>query len=482
MKGAALREEKFVDIGKWFSYAIDQMAAGGDLFSAISGDALSPDQVGLLGRTPTGMQLGHWFPVWLPDSSRADPDPSGFGDIGAFPAANVCATIDVPSQYTVVTSGVRLDSDDDTLVEGAAGLRDFSMLLGTGLDVVSETVEGVEVRVWAPANDTDSLNEVLGFAVTSQQALSDAFGPYPWTEIDLVSAPLGAGVGGMEWPGMVWIEGSLFSGGLPGLGGLSDLFGDTTDFEALLGDLGGSALATTLEWTIAHELGHEWWHALVGNDSIESPAVDEPLAQFSACIAMQQIHPDDWRNICEAQTLEQYAQSRALGVADSVAEQPSDQFDSALQYGAVIYGKAPGFYFDTADLIGWEALIDALESFVAENAFDLVSTDTLRQHLIDSAGSNGDAVDALWTRWFRESNGDLDIEPADLFQSFGFDPELFNLGDVLGDDGELDLEDLAENLGNSDLEDLLGDLGGLGGPEDDRGERDEPPTDDEGDN
>ena len=67
------------------------------------------------------------------------------------------------------------------------------------------------------------------------------------------------------------------------------------------------------------------------------------------------------------------------------AEQPSDAFDSALQYGAVIYGKAPGFYFAVGDLIGWDVLVDALRDYVAENAFTLVSTDSLRQHLIDSA-------------------------------------------------------------------------------------------------
>jgi hypothetical protein len=30
------------------------------------------------------------------------------------------------------------------------------------------------------------------------------------------------------------------------------------------------------------EVGHQWRHALVGNDSIRAPVVDEPLAQFWA--------------------------------------------------------------------------------------------------------------------------------------------------------------------------------------------------------
>jgi len=458
-----------------FSYTIDQMAANESIFGAFDGSTLEPDQVGLLGRTDSGMQLGHWFPVWLPDGTRTDPDPSGFGDIGAFPAAAICARIAAPGEYQIVTSGVELGSEDGALLTGGTGLRDFAVVLSNDLAEASGVVDGVSVRVWGPADDPDALATVLDHALLSQQALVDAFGPYPWQEIDLVSTPLGGGVGGMEWPGMIWIERSMFAGGLPGmgdLGGLEDLFGDV-DLDSLLGGaggiggsggIGGIAIDTTLEWTVAHELGHEWWHALVGNDSIASPAVDEPLAQFSACIAMQQIHPDNWRAICEAQTIEQYAMTRALGVADAPADQASDEFSNALQYGAVVYGKAPGFYLETADLIGWDSLTAALADFIEQNAFTLVSTDALRTHLVEAAGDDGEAVDALWQRWFQEARGDEDIEPVDLFDAMNF-------GDLFGEDGPFsDLESGELNLdelfgedspfgdlesGDLDLEELL---------------------------
>jgi hypothetical protein len=454
-----------------FDFTIDQMAANENLLGALTGDTLQPDQVGLLGRTESGMQLGHWFPVFMPNGTRTDPDPSGFGDIGAFAAAAICADVTVPDGYTVITSGARFD-EGASVTESATGIRDFAMLISNDIELLKGTVEGVEVRVWGPSGDRESLQTVLDYSLESQQALHDAFGPYPWTEIDVVSAPLGGGVGGMEWPGMVWIERSLFAGGIPGMGqldGLGDLFGATglgeNDlFEDLLGSLGGDALDSTLEWTVAHELGHEWFHALVGNDSIASPAVDEPLAQFAACVAMQRIHPDNWRDICDTQTTDQFAQARALGVDDAPADQASDEFDSALQYGAVVYGKAPGFYFEAAEVMGWDPLVDALASFVEANAFSLVGTDVLRNHLVEAAGDDGATIDALWERWFSEAKGDEDIEPADLFGGidlggdlFGENgpsfEDLFGTGDpldpgIFGEDGELDLDDfLNEFLG-----------------------------------
>ncbi len=463
-----------------FRYRIEQMAANESILGSLTGDTLQPDQVGLLGRTETGMQLGHWFPVWLPAGTRTDPDPSGFGDIGAFPTSSICAELDVPGGYSVITSGSDMGSSATTTVQGAMALRDFAVLISNDLDVVQSRVDGVNVRVWGPRDDPEALTTVLDYAVISQRSLSNAFGTYPWNEIDIVSAPLGGGVGGMEWPGMVWIERSMFAGGLPGfgdlggfgdlfdgeeLGGLGDLFGDL-DLGDLLGDsglgdlLGGEALSTTLEWTIAHELGHEWFHAIVGNDSIESPAVDEPLAQFAACIAMQDIHPDSWRDICEAQTIDQFGQYLGLGIEDAVAEQPSDAFDSSLQYGAVIYAKAPGFYLAAGDLLGWDNLTEALAGFVADNRFELVSTNELRDHLVDAAGNDGDEIAALWDRWFREAKGAEDIEASDALGGPG------DLGlDGLGlDDIDLfdDVEGLEDLLNSFDLNSFdEGDVSGL---------------------
>jgi len=445
-----------------FQFEIDQMAANENFLGSISGESLQPDQVGLLGRTETGMQLGHWFPVWLPAGTRTDPDPSGFGDIGAFPAANICATITAPQDYAVITGGSRVGTSDNATTESAAGLRDFAILLSNDLAVVEREVRGVQIRVWGPPDDVEALETVLGYAEQSHDALTDAFGPYPWNEVDIISAPLGAGVGGMEWPGAIWIERNTFAGGVAGLGDLGELFGDQ-DMSELLGAIGGEAISTSLEWVIAHELGHEWWHATVGNDSIASPAVDEPLAQLAACIAMQRIHPDNWQSICEAQTTDQYAQARSLGVNDTAAEQASDAFESSLQYGAVVYGKAPGFYFAAAELIGWNELTEALKAFVTKNSFALVATDALRDHLVEAAGENGQAIGELWDRWFRQAKGDEDIEPADLLGAFGG-------ADAAGLEG---LDDLAEIFGegsdfaelfgeDANLDELFGEGSGLG--------------------
>jgi hypothetical protein len=192
-------------------------------------------------------------------------------------------------------------------------------------------------------------------------------------------------------------------------------------------------------------VGHEWWHAVVGNDSILAPVVDEPLAQYSACLVYQRAWPENADAACEFNTTSSYEQMRMLGEEDAPAAQPSDAFSSSLQYGGVVYGKAPGVYEALAEEFGDDAVVDALAGVVAEHAFEQISVDELHATL---AAGLGDAatIDALWTRWIEEAHGDEDL---------GVEPGALG---GLGGLGDLDLGDL-ENLDEQDLIALLEELG-----------------------
>ncbi len=448
-----------------WSYTMPEINLDSDPFGALSGESLNPADVGLLGRYPGGAQLGHWSPVLLAPEARNDADPDGFGDIGAFPAAAICAVIDINGDYEVVTGGTRLDTaasefgDDRTAVtEAGVGLRDLGVVVRNDIAQTSLQVDEVSVNVWHPV-DTDLVEvaSVVEESAVSVEVLSEAFGPYPWTDLDVLATPLGSGVGGMEWPGAIWIESSIFEGGLPGLGGLGGLLDDVLNEDSGL----GLTLRDTREWTIAHEVGHEWWHAVVGNDSVASPSVDEPLAQFSACVVFRNNYPDNWEQRCAGQTTANYAQSRALGVEDAPADQASDDFDNALQYGAVVYGKAPGFYLAAAELMGWDELVGALREFVAENNFDLVETGSLRSHLAEAAAAEGiepEVMEELWDRWFSGTFGDedIDISAAGGLGGLG---DLGGLGEVSPEQIE-ESQRILEDILNEDgsIEDLLGDL------------------------
>ena len=455
-------EQRRVEVRLDFSYSAGITEKGDDLLGALGGTDLQPSEIGLLGRHEGGLALGHWFPVWIAPGGRDDPDATGFGDIANFPAALISARIEVPPEWKVFSGGVNTDRRTDggktVYAEEGAGVRDLAVYVGRAVEVHESRAGDTTVRVVSQAADAAEGTEVGREATDALSALGDAFGPYPWSELDVVDVPLGSGVGGMEWPGMVWISQSFFAGGLPGLGALEGLagledalrgLGGLEGLEGLgdvgeLGGLGGlvdpNVVGSLRPFVVAHEVGHEWWHALVGNDSIAAPVVDESLAQFSACVVFRVHAPEDAPRVCEVNTVGQYRMLRALGAPDARADQATTDFASSHQYGPVVYGKAPQLFERLRSVLGEEATLAALRRYAEANAFAVATPGALRDALVSAAPSQSAEIDGLWHRWMEEAHGD-----EDLGTEAGGLAGLGGLGD-LGSGGGEQLADLLAKL------------------------------------
>ncbi len=311
--------------------------------------------IGLISRQPSGIALGHWFPIWVPDGLTVDPNPEGFGDISAFPAAVFNARLSVPRGTELVSGGVTVEAQErparTAFIEEGTGLRDLAVFAGADLDIAEVEVGDVTVR--AIGADVGRLEPAAEIGASAIETFTDLFGPYPWTEYDLVLNDLGFSVGGAEWPGMAWIA------------------------------VDGSSV-------IVHEAAHEWWHALVGNDSTQAPAVDEPLAVYSECLWAQTADPDQGRN--------------CVGTDDPptvTIDRPTADFTSPGEYGELIYRELPGFYAALADMVGEDVVIDALRAIATEHAFGVITTDDLRAGLAAEAPPDQqEAVIALFDAWF----------------------------------------------------------------------------------
>jgi hypothetical protein len=329
------------------------------------GRPLTQATIALLSRHPDVSQFGHWFPLWLPPGADTDPALSGFGDIGNFAAGAITARVRVPAGYDVVSGGFTVDHQESaghtTVTESGVGLRDLSLAIGRGLQSASAQSGDVTVRATGPA--TVDVDTAARDGAADLQTLASLYGPYPWSELDIVAVSLGPDAGGMEWPGAVWIAG--LENGAGGAGSL----------------------------TVDHELAHQWWHALVGNDSIRAPVVDEPLAQYSMCLVAAQQNLDG-----------ECGGLGGLGLpggttASDCADRPTTEFASSNEYGALIYDQAPGFYFALAGVAGRDATLAALRDVVARHAFGIITPAVLRDEIAAALPGQADTVRALWDRY-----------------------------------------------------------------------------------
>jgi Peptidase family M1 domain len=162
------------------------------------------------------------------------------------------AVLRLPSRLRAATTGTTVSEevagDERVLRVSTEQARDFALAVGP-LRVVQAGESGVAVRVFAERR-VRGTGGALRVARRALRALGRRLGPYGSAELDvvLVRGGLGAGIG-MEYPELV--------------------------FSVPAADV------------ITHEVAHQWWYGLVGNNQYLEPWLDESFAQYSH----ERLHP-----------------------------------------------------------------------------------------------------------------------------------------------------------------------------------------------
>jgi hypothetical protein len=374
---------------------------------------------------------------------------SHVGDLGSDRMANVRARIELPRDDRLAITG-EVTSEHATgparreVFVAAAAIRDFAFVAGPELEKTTTDVHGVHVSSYFLRSDRAAGTKVLDFATHAFEDYERRFGEYPYASYGVAESAIVGGAGGVEFSGLVTAA-SMFYRTASSRGGAS---AHADPMQALLAQaLGSGALETDgmLEFIVAHETAHQWWHVLVGSDSRDHPFEDESLAQYSGVVYLEDRYgaaratQDGNRNVKMS-----YSSMRLLGTADAPGDEPVAAFPSSVAYAGVIYGKTPYFYQAVRRAIGDEAFFGALRAYVARYRF----SEAPSRALVDlfARGGNDAKVRPLERRWLDEAHGDEDLGVADL-QGM--------LGGLLGDN-------LAGLEGMGDVEQALKALEGVG--------------------
>jgi hypothetical protein len=196
-------------------------------------------------RIGDAVRLGSFFPI-LPWESGVgwddEPPPPQFAEASTAPTADFDATVTTnPADLGVLASGVPDRPGHWT----ATAVRDFAMSTGRFAiaTAVAHVPEPVAVTVGAAVGTHVDPAQFATKAVNVLQTHSARFGPYAWSTYTLAITPnLG---GGIEYPTFV-MQGP-----------------------------------STIGRTTSHELGHEWFYSLVGNNQGRDPWLDEGLATYA---------------------------------------------------------------------------------------------------------------------------------------------------------------------------------------------------------
>ena len=377
----------------------DPLPDGAALDLTLAFDAMvpvaPPDGYGIFGTNPdtATWALAHWYPVLAGyDANGWSIDPvSRNGD----PIFSATALYDVrlaaAAELVVVTSGVEVEGRE---ADGIARrryvtgpVRDFTVVADDDFVARSRRVNGTLVTSYHDPDDAAGGATVLDAGAASLRIYAERFGPYPFREMDLVEVRL-RGAGGVEFPQLMYMGESLYSEG--------NRFRNPR----------------YLEFVTAHEVGHQWWYAVVGNNQHLDAFIDEGLTEY---VSSEVYFGDRYGAAAGEFQLELEATvwylNRLFTEGEEIVDQPTDSFSSGAAYGAMVYGKGAVAFGALRTEIGDEAFFGGLRAYYAAHRFGIATPDDLRGAFEGTAGRDlGD----FWTSWFERTDGRQVYTEADF--------------------------------------------------------------------
>ncbi len=277
-----------------------------------------------------------------------------------------------PAGYKLAISGVELDRRETidtnraTFISGP--MRDVAFALGPFVQEIRE-VGDVTLKAWLLEDHLDDLEIVLDAAEAQLRLLGELVGPYPYPELDLVDTP--GAFGGIEYPGLVF-----------------------------LGTLGGN-------WVIGptvHEVAHQWFYGLIGNDQINEPWLDEAAATYAEALYYEEaVSPGRGTGfMSELRAIVRGRPVPGLPVGLGVGE-----YSNEFEYAVFVYLKGSLFFDALRNELGETAFKAFLKAYYERYRFAFA--DSTGFQAVAEASCSCD-LDPLFDLWLYEGGRIHEIE------------------------------------------------------------------------
>ena len=269
---------------------------------------------------------------------QVEPAPPG-GDTTNSDIAFYHVELTVPAEYGLAASGSlisRVDNGDGTATQTMTSgpMRDFAFALGPFV-TDERTVEDVTVKAWVLPAHAEDLSRVLDLATEQLRVMSRDVGPYPYSELDVVDAP--GAFGGIEYPGLVFI-----------------------------GTIGTPRLLIV----VVHEVAHQWFYGLIGNDQLNEPWLDEAAATYATALFFEGTGDNG-----SATGMLSELRSTVRSSPDPFAPigLPVGDYPSTDEYSTIVYLKGALFFEALRNEIGDDAFFTFLHNYFSSNRYGFVT-------------------------------------------------------------------------------------------------------------
>ncbi len=245
----------------------------------------------------------------------------------------VSITVD-QSNVKIATSGQPTGSSGKTRTYVAHNVRDFNFAASPKYRYRSQTWNGVTVSYYYYELP---INKIQSYAIGAMNRFTERVGSYPYPTLSIAEVPTGPS---MESPSMIWLTQTATSRG-------------------------------TLRYLTVHELAHQWFYGVVGNDQAEEPFADEAMAEFLT---------------------RDYIGHRASKCAESVLDKRVYDYSKSCYY-EVIYVQGDTYLNAYRQRVGDEAFWSGMRQYYDAYRYRIGGTRRLLEILDEASGGMGGGHD-----------------------------------------------------------------------------------------
>jgi len=248
-------------------------------------------------------------------------------------------------------------------------MRDFSLMASGEYATLSGSAEDIDVNIhYLPGHEAEA-ELALEWTLDAIAAFTEYFGGYVYRELDVVETHTTAG--GIEYPGLIVVADRLWA------------TQDNLFFQVV----------------VVHEVAHQWWYSLVGNDQVRYPWLDESLTNYSVALYYDYIQGEPAYNAVLSAYQGQYEEF-ATNAGDLPIGEPASQYSEGA-YSPIVYAKGGLFYATIAEEVGKDTLLEALHQYFEAYKYRTATPLDLQTTLENTSGIE---LNDLFIEWVGYSN------------------------------------------------------------------------------
>ncbi len=308
-----------------------------------------PDRGGVFSHSGKQLNLSYWFP-FIPPYDETDGwlvheiqlvNSDFIGEYLVFEAAD----FDVSLQFTDRRENFKIAApaipreDDGIIMYEIDLIRTFTLSISDQFEVFERQVNETIIQSYAFSEHATVGDVTADVAVEAFSLYSEIYGPYDRELLTIVEFNSDIG---MEFDGLIFLSPYFYN-----------LYPGTPQ--------------SNIHVYTAHEIAHQWFFSIVGNDQALEPWLDEAFATYSERLFYETYYPDhlSWY-------LENYIDFH----------NPSGKIDISIYFGGglgeyrdIVYRNGACFLRDLRDTIGDEAFFSFLKAYVKENRYDIATSE-----------------------------------------------------------------------------------------------------------